>query len=315
MMKDGHADTPFYYVPEYSRLPIIMAVALATFVGGFGLFLTARKAGDISWFEPAVWVFGFALIAFCMYRWFSVVMDENAKKMHGFEVKTSFVWGMGWFIFTEVMFFTAFFGALFYIRTLSIPWLSGEGAGALTHETLWPMFEAAWPLRELPDAAGFVESGGDMAFPLQESFGKTLGAVFGWLPIWNTIILISSSFTITVAHHGLREGNRTKLRNWLFITIALGVIFLFLQAFEYIHAYEDLGLTLNSGVYGSTFFMLTGFHGAHVTIGTIMLIVTFLRVQRGHFTPDDQFGFESTSWYWHFVDVVWVMLFLFVYIL
>jgi cytochrome c oxidase subunit 3 len=113
----------------------------------------------------------------------------------------------------------------------------------------------------------------------------------------------------------LKDDNRKKFNRWLGITVALGIFFLFLQAEEYIHAYQELGLTLESGIYGTTFFMLTGFHGMHVTLGTVMLLIQWLRGLKGHFTQDDQFGFEAASWYWHFVDVVWVGLFIFVYIL
>jgi cytochrome c oxidase subunit 3 len=133
------------------------------------------------------------------------------------------------------------------------------------------------------------------------------------VPAINTAILLSSGVTITVAHHMLREGKRAGLIVFLAATWLLGVAFLFLQADEYIHAYTELGLRLDSGIYGSTFFMMTGFHGLHVTLGTIMLIVIWLRVLRGHFTAEHHFAFEATAWYWHFVDIVWLGLFVFVY--
>ncbi|MFP5429094.1 MAG: cytochrome c oxidase subunit 3, partial [Gammaproteobacteria bacterium] len=123
------------------------------------------------------------------------------------------------------------------------------------------------------------------------------------------------SVTITIAHHALRKDHRGPLKLWLGLTIVLGLSFLALQAYEYYEAYTHLGLTLGSGIYGATFFMLTGFHGAHVTLGTLILIVMFCRVLRGHFNADKHFGFEAASWYWHFVDVVWVGLFIFVYVL
>lgn len=121
--------------------------------------------------------------------------------------------------------------------------------------------------------------------------------------------------TITIAHHALRRDHRGPLKFWMALTILLGLSFIALQAFEYHEAYTKLGLTLGSGIYGATFFMLTGFHGAHVTLGTIILIVMFVRILRGHFNPEKHFGFEAASWYWHFVDVVWVGLFIFVYVL
>ena len=119
----------------------------------------------------------------------------------------------------------------------------------------------------------------------------------------------------TLAHHALRAGRRTALLTWLGLTIALGALFLYYQAVEYHHAYTELNLTLGSGIYGSTFFMLTGFHGMHVTLGAIMLAVIWLRCLKGHFSKDHHFAFEAVAWYWHFVDVVWLGLFLFVYVL
>ena len=131
----------------------------------------------------------------------------------------------------------------------------------------------------------------------------------------NTVLLISSSFTVTWAHHALREDKRRACIAWMWATVVLGSIFLFFQAEEYIEAYTELNLTLGSGIYGSTFFMLTGFHGMHVTLGTLMLIIITLRLMRGHFKPDSHFGFEGVAWYWHFVDVVWLGLFVFVYVI
>jgi len=133
------------------------------------------------------------------------------------------------------------------------------------------------------------------------------------IPAINTLLLLSSGVTITIAHWALKENRRGQLVLFMAFTIALGVLFIALQAFEYSHAYSELNLKLSTGAYGSTFFMLTGFHGLHVTIGAIMLLVVWLRVLRGHFTPDRHFAFEAVAWYWHFVDVVWLGLFIFVY--
>jgi cytochrome c oxidase subunit 3 len=133
------------------------------------------------------------------------------------------------------------------------------------------------------------------------------------LPAWNTAILLTSSVTVTFAHHALRAGHRKPLIMWLAATVILGCIFLVLQAEEYIHAYTELGLTMGSGIYGSTFFMLTGFHGFHVTMGTTMLFIILIRSIKGHFTAEKHFAFEAVAWYWHFVDVVWLGLFIFVY--
>ena len=136
-----------------------------------------------------------------------------------------------------------------------------------------------------------------------------------YLPFLNTVILLSSSVTVHFAHTAIKNENRKKLIGWLGFTVFLGVVFLGLQIEEYYIAYTDMGLTLNSGIYGSTFFMLTGFHGFHVTMGTFILLVQLSRAIKGHFSHEDCFGFEAASWYWHFVDVVWVGLFIFVYVL
>jgi cytochrome c oxidase subunit 3 len=205
-----------------------------------------------------------------------------------------------WFIFSEVMFFAAFFGALFYARTLSVPWLAGQGVKVFTNFLLWPKFEGAWPTNGPAHVGGHADS----------TF-ETISAI--GLPALNTAILLTSGLTITIAHHALRAGKRGMLTVFLALTFLLGFTFVGLQATEYGEAYKDLGLKLSTGIYGSTFFMLTGFHGLHVTIGAIMLLVIWLRVLRGHFTPKKHFAFEAVAWYWHFVDVVWLGLFIFVY--
>ena len=236
-------------------------------------------------------------------------ISENAQGMNNAALKRSYVWGMGWFIFSEVMFFAAFFGALFYVRALVVPWMGGEGGKALTGTYLWPEFEAVWPVVSNPDPALFVNPGETMAPPDAVSKWAT------YLPFLNTVILLSSSVTVHFAHTAIKNENRKKLIGWLGFTVFLGVVFLALQIEEYYIAYTDMGLTLNSGIYGSTFFMLTGFHGFHVTMGTFILLVQLFRAIKGHFSHEDCFGFEAASWYWHFVDVVWVGLFIFVYVL
>jgi cytochrome c oxidase subunit 3 len=133
------------------------------------------------------------------------------------------------------------------------------------------------------------------------------------LPASNTGLLLLSGITLTIAHHALKDGKRGVLNLFLGLTFLLGFIFLGVQGYEYHHAYAELGLQLGTGVYGSTFFMLTGFHGLHVTVGAIMLVVIWLRCLKGHFTPERHFAFEAVAWYWHFVDVVWLGLFVFVY--
>ena len=187
------------------------------------------------------------------------------------------------------MFFAAFFGALYYARELSLPWLGGDGYKITTNIVLWPQFENVWP------SNGPTNSGGDFI---------VMGA--GGIPALNTLLLLTSGLTVTYAHHGLKEQDRRKLLVGLFLTIALGFIFVGFQAYEYMVAYNDLNLKMTSGIYGSTFYMLTGFHGFHVTLGAIMLTVIFFRCLKGHFAGDNHFGFEAVAWYWHFVDVVWL---------
>ena len=280
-----------YYIPHGTRWPIMGSIGLFTLLGGFALLLNGNASA--SW----IMVVGVLIIVAMMIGWFGTVIGESESGTYNPQVDLSFRQGMFWFIFSEVLFFAAFFGALFYARIYSVPWLAGEGAGGMmTGPVLWPGYEGAWPTNGPGDIGGLFE---------------TIPA-FG-IPFINTIILVSSGGTVTLAHWALRKNERAKLCWWLFVTVVLGLVFLALQGFEFTHAYSDLNLTLGSGVYGSTFFMLTGFHGMHVTIGVIMLLVMLIRSMRGHFTPQHHFAFEAASWYWHFVDVVWIGLFIFVY--
>ena len=294
-----------YYVPESGWYPIWVAAGSFLMVLGLGSWLNDLKAGN----EPGTEVFyiGLGILSLVLFAWFAKVVNENLQGLNNAQVKRSYIWGMGWFIFSEVMFFFAFFGALFYTRVLAVAWLGGEGAKGLTGDYLWPDFEPAWPVVSNPNPSVFGNPGGHMEAPGLLSWG-------GYLPFWNTAILLTSSFTVHFAHTAVKNANRFKLLAWLGLTVVLGCVFLFLQVEEYLHAYQDLGLTLDSGIYGSTFFLLTGFHGFHVTLGTLMLFVQLVRAFKSHFTADDCFGFEASSWYWHFVDVVWVCLFVFVYI-
>ncbi|GLS24427.1 cytochrome c oxidase subunit 3 [Marinibactrum halimedae] len=299
-----------YYVPEQSKLPIFASLGLFLTVFGLANWLNGAENG------PAILFVGFLVFAFVLWSWFNIVITENLQGLNSTQLKRSYVWGMGWFIFSEVMFFAAFFGALFYVRQLALPWLAGEGSHDTATETLlWPGFVAEWPLMQTPDMAANGENAKVFGPDHSMSFAEA-SSLWTWLPFWNTVVLLTSSITVHFAHTGLKNNNRKQFHLWLGITVFLGVVFLILQAEEYLHAYNDLGLTLSSGIYGTTFFMLTGFHGAHVTLGTFMLLVMFLRaILKGHFKHDDCFGFEAASWYWHFVDVVWLGLFLFVYIL
>lgn len=295
-----------YYVPEQSKFPIWASFGMFLMVYGLGSLLNDFKAGTSATVSGWIAFLGFFTLAATLYNWFATQIRENHQGLPSAQLKRSYVYGMYWFIFSEVMFFSAFFGALFYVRAFVVPWLGGEGDKGVS-AMLWPDFEAAWPVVSNPNANLFPNPGESMAWP-------GFGAALGYLPLWNTILLLSSSVTVHIAHTALKSENRKQLKIWLGITVLLGIVFLFLQAEEYLHAYHELGLTLNSGIYGSTFFLLTGFHGFHVTLGAFMLAVMWFRVMKGHFKPEDHFGFEAASWYWHFVDVVWVCLFLFVYI-
>ena len=279
-----------YYVPHESHWPI---------VGAVGLFIT--MLGVSTWLngsDAAFWVFmaGVLVIIFMLAGWFNDVIAESTGDMYNKQVDMSFRMGMFWFIFSEVMFFSAFFGALFYARSMVIPWLGGGSNNFFTNLMLWEGYEAGWPTN------GPANVGGE--FIAMEPFG---------LPLINTAILLTSSVTVTIAHHALIANHRNMLKVFLGLTFLLGFIFVGLQAEEYVIAYQEMNLKLTSGIYGSTFFMLTGFHGLHVTIGAIMLFIVWLRVMKGHFSPNSHFAFEATAWYWHFVDVVWLGLYVFVY--
>ncbi|HZX22831.1 MAG TPA: cytochrome c oxidase subunit 3 [Woeseiaceae bacterium] len=279
-----------YYVPHGSHWPVVGSVGLFLLMVGVSMWLNGSGIG--SWITFA----GIGVIVVMLFGWFGDVIDESEGGVYNAQVDKSFRMGMMWFIFSEVMFFAAFFGALFYARSFVLPWLDGEGNNFFTNLLLWPGFEDTWPTNGPADIGGEFQKMGALG-----------------LPLINTAILLTSSVTVTIAHHAIREGNRGMTALFLALTFLLGYVFVGLQAYEYLHAYRDLNLTLESGIYGSTFFLLTGFHGMHVTIGAIMLTVIFLRVIRGHFTAKHHFAFEATAWYWHFVDVVWLGLYIFVY--
>lgn len=284
-----------YYVPEQSPWPIVGAVAL--FFIAVGAALTVMNLESEGGSGVYLLYAGIAVLLYMIFSWFKNVISESDQGLYSAQMDRSFRQGMSWFIFSEVMFFMAFFGALFYARILSVPWLGGAGNNAMTNEVLWPTFEAVWPLLTTPA-------------------GETTQAM-GWqgLPLINTLILLASSVTLHFAHIAIENNKRKPLKVMLGATILLGVCFLALQVEEYIYAYNDLNLTLDAGIYGNTFFLLTGFHGMHVTLGAIILFVVFVRILKGHFTKDKHFAFQAAAWYWHFVDVVWLCLFVFVYVL
>lgn len=286
-MQGKNKEAPYYFIPQPSRHPVLAGLALLFFGGGMSLWVNGYAVGPWS---VLAGVLGLLMV---LYHWFGDAIAESEGGQYSKRVDVSYRWSMGWFIFSEVMFFAAFFGALFYARSISMPWLADE-----THAwVLWPNFKAVWP--NLGTVAGAVESFTPMGpFPI---------------PTINTLLLLSSGVTLTISHHALIANNRQKTIVFLFLTILLGAIFMGFQAYEYFHAYTELNLKLSSGIYGSTFFMLTGFHGFHVTMGAIMLSVVLRRLMRGDFTSTQHFAFEGAAWYWHFVDVVWLGLYIVVY--
>ena len=282
-----------YYVPHGSYWPILGSIGMATMLGGFAGSLNDSIVGT------AAMIIGFGLVIFMVFGWMGQVVHESETGHYNKEVDMSFRMGMGWFIFSEVMFFAAFFGALFYARQLSVPWLAGEGNNVFTGQYLWPEFKSVWPLINMPDSSNFT---------------VPKGIIHAWeIPAINTMLLLTSGATLTWAHWALMNNKRNQLLAGMITTIVLGVIFLGFQVAEYFEAYQHLDLKMTSGIYGSTFFLLTGFHGLHVTLGTLMLIVILMRIIRGHFNSERHFAFEAVAWYWHFVDVVWLGLFVVVY--
>ena len=289
-MTSAHHGQTEYYIPEPSPWPITAMLGVLLTLAGTAL--TMNDVGFGKWLVIA----GLALVAVMFYGWFRDVISENLADRYNEQVDRSFRQGMFWFIASEVFFFLGFFGALFYIRNIALPWLGGEGYLGVTHEILYNQFVPQWP----------TTGPGQLGGPLHP--------MSPWgIPAFNTLLLLTSGATITWAHWGLKKHDEKQLSVGLALTIALGLLFVVLQAWEYRHAYEELNLTLRSGVYGSTFYILTGFHGFHVTMGAIMLMAILGRALKGHFSPHNHFAFEAVAWYWHFVDVVWLGLFVFVY--
>lgn len=317
-MASEHGEST-YYVPEQSKYPVLASMGVGLMLVGVATWLNdlhAQRAGS-----PALLMVGFAVLATVLFNWFGTAIGENIKGMNSPQLKRSYRIGMQWFIFSEVMFFFTFFGGLFYVRELVGPWLSGEGVGHFTNELLWKGFHFSWPMMETPQqahggvAAQLIANNGTFIGPKENMSWPGVAEAAHWLPLWNTIFLVTSSVTCEFAHHALKASNRGAFKLWLAVTLILGFTFVYFQAMEYHEAYTELGLTLKSGIYGTTFFMLTGFHGFHVTVGAIMLAVILARAMRGHFDAEHHFAFEAAAWYWHFVDVVWLGLFVIVYML
>jgi cytochrome c oxidase subunit 3 len=285
------ATTGGYYFAPPSKWPVVGSIALMFLGAG-----TVMWMNQIQPYGAVLQLIGFAILIYMLFGWFGNVISESEAGLYNKQVDASYRWSMGWFIFSEVMFFAAFFGALYYARVFSVPWLAD-----LDNAFLWEGYAAKWPT-----LGPYFQQDPALAFQSMGAWG---------IPALNTALLLASGVTITYAHHALIANNRKGLIWGLVATIGLGVVFLGFQVYEYVHAYTDLNLKLSSGVFGSTFYLLTGFHGFHVTLGAIMLTVILFRCMKGHFKPDSHFGFEAVAWYWHFVDVVWLGLFIFVYVL
>ena len=291
MSSTTHGATPYYFVPEPSRHPVMASIGLFFLILGAGQWINGHEWGKYSLF------FGVAWWLVVLYQWFSESVSESESGLYGRKIDLSFRWSMSWFIFSEVMFFGAFFSALWWARAHSVPAL-----GSLDNALPWPDFKAVWP--SLSAGATTSPAGTIQAFTTMTPF---------WLPTINTALLLTSGVTLTIAHHALLANQRSKTIAFMWLTVILGVVFLIVQGYEYYHAYAEMNLTLASGVYGSTFFLLTGFHGFHVLIGMLMLLFITLRLMKGHFNADKHFGFEGAAWYWHFVDVVWLGLYILIY--
>ncbi len=292
-MADSHAKNHDYHLVDPSPWPATASVA--ALVTAVGLIIWMRSlgggAGLFGMHGPWVFAIGFAGLICVAYMWWRDVVIEAHKGDHTPVVQLHLRYGMIMFIASEVMFFIAWFWAYF-------------------DASLFP--GASGPVANVPETLGMVArqelTGGQWPPVPSENFTATFNP---WgLPLVNTLVLLLSGCTVTWAHHALLKNDRKSLVWGLALTVLLGALFTVLQAYEYGHA----AFNFAGHIYGSTFFMATGFHGAHVIIGTIFLLVCLIRALKGHFTPKQHFGFEAAAWYWHFVDVVWLFLFASIYV-
>ncbi|MEM8651109.1 MAG: cytochrome c oxidase subunit 3 [Pseudomonadota bacterium] len=283
-MADSHNVDHDYHIIDPSPWPLIGSIAgLITAMGAVALmrnlsggeFLVAGL--DLAAAGPWILYLGLALVMYTMYAWWADTVKESHEGHHTQVVSLHLRYGMLLFIASEVMFFVAWF---------------------------WAFFDASLFPGEAVQYSRVEHTGGQWP-------PAGIEVLDPWhLPLFNTVILLLSGTTVTWAHHALIEGDRKTLKGMLFATVALGILFSFVQAYEYGHA----PFAFSESIYGATFFMATGFHGFHVLVGTIFLIVCLFRAMAGHFTPEKHFGFEAAAWYWHFVDVVWLFLFCAVYV-
>ena len=282
-MADAHTKNHDYHIIDPSPWPLIGSIGgLLMAIGGIVWMRSLGGGEGLNLFGllmkgPWVFALGLIVVLYTMYAWWADTIKEAHAGDHTPVVSLHLRYGMIMFIASEVMFFVAWFWAFF-------------------DASLYPG-EEAQVARDAFTGGQWPPQGIDVLDPLH-------------LPLFNTITLLLSGTTVTWAHHALLEGDRDGLKWGLILTVALGVLFTAVQAYEYVAA----PFAFKDSIYGSTFFMATGFHGFHVLVGTIMLIVCLFRALRGHFTAKQHFGFEATAWYWHFVDVVWLFLFFAVYI-
>ncbi len=262
-----------YHLVDPSPWPF--ATGVTALITAFGLISLMHDEGN------TLFYLGSALLLLVVAAWWrDVIREGEVEGHHSPVVQIGLRYGMALFIASEVMFFVAWFWAFFDVALF-------PGANSPELVTRLEVLGGVWPP---------VSMEGKLFDP--------------WgVPFLNTVILLSSGVTVTWAHHALREDNRKHFMLGLALTIILGITFTTLQA----HEYDIAAFSFTDGIYPSTFYMATGFHGAHVIMGTIFLIVCFLRGMSGHFKPDHHFGFEAAAWYWHFVDVVWLFLFTCVY--
>lgn len=299
-MADAHA-TPHhdYHLVNPSPWPLVSSIAATIMLIGAVVWMKGLVPADsgpvasalLSEGKHPLFFAGLAGVLVSMFGWWSDVIKEAKAGDHTPVVSIGLRYGMILFIASEVMFFAAFFWMFFEMAIFN------EARAHIPQVASWADTAAAWS-----------------TWP-----PKGVEVLDAWqLPLLNTIILLLSGTTVTWAHHALANGDRKATKIGLAITVALGVLFTAVQAYEYQHIiHEHLFFNeeaANSGLYGSIFFMATGFHGFHVLIGTIFLIVCLLRILAGQMTPQKHFGFEAAAWYWHFVDVVWLFLFAFVYV-
>ena len=299
-MADAHAKPHHdYHLVNPSPWPLVSSIAVTIMMVGAVVWmkgLAPAEAGTVTGAllakgDKILFFVGLAGVLVAMFGWWADVIKESRAGDHTPVVQIGLRYGMLLFIASEVMFFVAFFWVFFEMS------LFNEARTHIPEVGAWADTAKAWS-----------------TWP-----PKGIETLDAWqLPLLNTVILLLSGTTVTWAHHALAQGDRKATKIGLLITVALGVLFTAVQAYEYHHIlHENLFFNeeaINSGLYGSIFFMATGFHGFHVLIGTIFLAVCLLRLLAGQFTKDKHFGFEAAAWYWHFVDVVWLFLFAFVYV-